>query len=116
MSDSAQSPIFIRTEAFALWLLSHLKGYPRQERFRLTARIEGAMFSFHESLLYAAKTNQTVEYLQKADAELDMLRTYLRFALELQYIDPEKYHYIAEQMSEIGRLLGGWLKKPRIVL
>lgn len=94
-----------------LWMLHHVKHYPRDERFRLTARIEQVMFTFHESLLYAAKMKETAYYLRKADAEFDMLRTYLRFALELKYTTPDQYQYIAEQMTEIGRLLGGWLKK-----
>ena len=106
-----QSPLFVRTEAFMLWLLGHTRKFPREERFRLAARIEQTIFSFHESLLYAAKTSQSRNYLSKADAELDMLRTYLRFAVELGYTTPEQYAYIAEQTSEIGRLLGGWLKK-----
>ncbi len=106
-----QSPIFVKTEAFMLWMLHHVKQFPREERFRLTARIEQVMFTFHESLIYAAKTKETAHYLRKADAEFDMLRTYLRFALELKYTTPDQYQYIAEQMTEIGRLLGGWLKK-----
>jgi four helix bundle protein len=106
-----QSPIFIKTEAFMLWLLHHVQKFPREERFRLAARMEQVMFTFHESLLYAAKTRETAHYLRKADAEFDMLRTYLRFALELKYTSPEQYKYAAEQMTEIGKLLGAWLKK-----
>lgn len=106
-----QSPIFIKTEAFMLWMLHHVKQYPREERFRLTSRIEQALFTFHESLLYAAKTNETAHYLRKADAEFDMLRTYIRFAVELKYTSPRQYEYIAAQVTEIGKLLGGWLKK-----
>lgn len=94
-----------------LWMLHHIKQYPREERFRLTARIEQVMFTFHESLLYAAKTNETSYYLRKADAEFDMLRTYIRFAVELKYTTPSQYEYIAQQTTEIGKLLGGWLKK-----
>ncbi len=106
-----QSPIFVKTEAFMLWLLNHVKQYPREERFRLTARIEQTLFVFHESLLYAAKTEEAARYLRKADAQLDMLRTYLRFALELKYTTPDQYRYIAEQTTEIGKLLGGWMKR-----
>lgn len=94
-----------------LWLLHHVQNFPREERFRLAARIEQIAFTFHESLLYAAKTKETAQYLRKADAEFDMLRTYLRFALELKYTSPDQYHYAAEQMTEIGRLLGAWMKK-----
>jgi hypothetical protein len=67
------------------------RDFPREERFRLTARIEQIAFTFHESLLYAAKTGETAHHLRKADAEFDMLRTYLRFALELKYTSPDQY-------------------------
>jgi hypothetical protein len=108
---SQQSPIFIKTEAFMLWLLQHTRKFPREERFRLAARIEQVLFTFHESLLYAAKTTETTFYLHKADAEFDMLRTYMRFAVELKYTTPDQYRYISEQTTEIGKLLGGWMKK-----
>lgn len=94
-----------------LWMLHHVKGFPREERFRLTARIEQMLFTFHESLLYAAKTAETAHYLSKADAELDMLRAYLRFAVELSYTSPDQYEHIADHTTEIGKLLGGWMKK-----
>jgi hypothetical protein len=106
-----QSPIFIKTEAFMLWMFQHTRKFPREERFRLAARIESTLFTFHESLLYAVKTTQKLHYLQKADAEFDMIRSYVRFALELTYTSPDQYRYIAEQMTEIGKLLGGWMKK-----
>ncbi len=108
---SQQSPIFVKTEAFMLWLLQHTRKFPREERFRLAARVEQVVFTFHESLLYAAKTRETAHYLRKADAEFDMLRTYLRFALELRYTTPDQYQFAADQTTEIGKLLGGWMKK-----
>jgi len=106
-----QSPIFIKTESFMLWVMHHAKQFPREERFRLTTQIEQIMFTFHQSLLYAVKTKDTMHYLQKADAEFDMLRTYFRFAVELKYTSTDQYKYVAEQMTEIGKLLGGWMKK-----
>jgi hypothetical protein len=107
----AQSPLFVKTETFMLWLLHHTQKFPREERFRLASRVDQVLFTFHESLLYAAKTKETAHYLRKADAEFDMLRTYLRFALELKYTSPDQYHHAAEQMAEIGKLLGAWMKK-----
>jgi hypothetical protein len=106
-----QSPLFVKTESFMLWLLKHTQKFPREERFRLAARIDQTLFTFHESLVYAAKTGDAAYFLAKADAELDMLRTYLRFALELHYTSPQQYQYVAEQLTEIGKLLGGWLRK-----
>lgn len=111
MSQQSQSPIFVKTEAFMLWLLHHTQNFPREERFRLASRVELIAFTFHESLIYAVKTQATAQYLRKADAEFDMLRTYMRFALELKYTTPDQYRYISEQMTEIGKLLGGWMRK-----
>lgn len=106
-----QSPIFVKTEVFLLWLFRHSRTFPREERFRLSARMEEVAFRFHESLLYAAKTAKASEYLHKADAELDMLRTYFRFSLELRYTSAGQFQYAAECMKELGRLLGGWQKQ-----
>ncbi len=110
---SQQSPIFVKTEAFMLWLFQHTNKFPRDERFRLAKRIDDAIFAFHENLIYAAKTSETRQYLQLADAELDKLRTYLRFAVELNYTSPKQFQYSAEQTTEIGKLLGGWVKIMR---
>lgn len=106
-----QSPIFAKTEFFLLWLFQHTKKFPREERFRLAARTESVAFTFHESLLYAVKTNNLKQYLPKADAELDMLRTYLKLSLELTYTAPKQYQYAAQLMTELGRLLGAWMKQ-----
>ena len=108
---SKQSPLFVKTEVFMLWLFQHTRKFPREERFRLAARIEQVAFLFHESLLYAAKTQDVKHYLQKADAELDMLRSYMRFSLELTYSSAKQYHHAAEALSELGKLLGAWLKQ-----
>lgn len=108
---SVQSPIFVKTETFMLWLFQHTSKFPREERFRLAARIELIAFTFQENLIYAAKTKDLEKYLSKADAELAMLRSYLRLSLELKYTTPKQYHYTAELIAELGKLLGGWLKQ-----
>lgn len=108
---SAQSPLFVKTEAFIAWLLNHTSKFPNRERARLARQIENAIFGFHSHLIYAAKTDQTLVYLRFADAELDKLRAYLRLALEMGYTSPDQYEYIAGQIIEIGKLLGAWIKK-----
>jgi four helix bundle protein len=107
---SEPSPIFVKTETLIVWLLPHTQKFPKAERFRLAKRIDDTIFAFHESLIYATKSKDRRYYLTRGDAELDKLRTYLRLALELKYITPQQFHYAAQQMLEIGKLLGGWIK------
>lgn len=108
---SKQSPIFIKTEAFLLWLIQHTEKYPKHERFRLAKRIEDAAFEFHACLLQAVNPRQDkAEQLANATVELNKLRTYLRLAVECRYTSHGQYGYIAQQLTEIGKLLGGWQK------
>ncbi len=106
-----QSPIFIKTEAFMAWLFEHTAKFPRHERFRLAKRIEDALFDFHAALVMATNTAEPRLYLIQADTQLNLLRAYLRLAVELKYTTPKQYQHTTEHTSEIGKLLGGWMKK-----
>jgi len=107
----SQSPIFVKTEAFMKWLLEHTAKYPKHERFRLAKRIDDALFDFHSLLTLAVYNPHESDWLKQADVRLQLLRTYLRLAVELRYTDPQQFHYAAEHLDELGKLLGGWLKK-----
>lgn len=108
---ATQSPIFVKTEAFMVWLLNHTGKFPKDERFRLAKRIDDALFDFHKSLTQAAYETSAKAHLRQADLHLQLLRTYLRLALELKYSSPDQFHCAAEHLDEIGKLLGGWMKK-----
>ncbi len=94
-----------------IWLLAHTAKFPKEERFRLAKRIDDALFDVHKSLTMAVYRSETKPHLQEADLHLNLLRAYLRLALELKYTAPNQYRHATEHISEIGRLLGGWLKK-----
>lgn len=94
-----------------VWLFDHTAKFPKHERFRLAKRIEDASFDFHLCLLRAAQTDTPKPHLQEADIHLNQLRAYMRLAVELKYTTPKQYQHAAEYTGELGKLLGGWLKK-----
>ena len=110
MNDKQQSPIFAKTSNFLLWLLQHTEKFPKGERFRLTKRIEDAAFDFYEVLIRAVKSGNKKRLLLAADLELDKLRLYLRLAHSRKLTDNAQYLFAAEALTEIGKLLGGWMK------
>jgi hypothetical protein len=105
-----QSPIFVKTETFIVWLLAHTGKYPKSERFRLALRIEDAIFALHEHLIRAAQVNHARQELLEADIELDKLRSYLRLSHESHLMNADQFGYSASQTTEIGKLLGAWIK------
>jgi hypothetical protein len=106
-----QSPIFSKTYDFTLWLMQHTERFPKHERFRLAKRLDDTALDFYHLLIQAARNSgQRKALLAQADLRLDMLRLYFRLAVGRKLTSPQQYHFAAGQLTEIGKLLGGWLK------
>lgn len=68
---------------------------------------------FQDNLFEAQSCRGKARYmlLQKCDAALNRLRLYLRLALQWQWFSTGQYQHVSLMVSELGRLLGGWIKQ-----
>lgn len=105
-----QSPIFTRTYDFIAWLIPLTIKFPRSQRFVMAATLQREALQFQELLIEAARKKEKHELLLSADAELDKVRTHLRLSLEMGLLQSAQYEHAARMMTEIGKLLGGWMK------
>ncbi len=111
-AESTASPIFSKTCDFILWLLNHTEKFPKSERFRMAKRLEDTAFEFYELLITAARSAQRKrQVLLQADLVLDKWRFYVRLSHARKLTSVAQYRYAAGELVEIGKLLGGWLKK-----
>jgi O6-methylguanine-DNA--protein-cysteine methyltransferase len=106
-----QSPIFVKTYAFVLWLQPLAANFPRHQRAGLARRLEDSALNFYERILEAGKSKSDPRLLRAADLELDKVRFYLRMSKDLKSISLGQYAHAAELVVEIGKLLGGWMKR-----
>ena len=58
----------------------------------------------------SAKKDWKSPLVEKASAKLSLLKILIRLSADLKIIDRAKYIKLQEQLQEIGRMLGGWLK------
>lgn len=105
-----QSPIFSRTYDLIAWLIPLTIKFPRSQRFVMAATLQREAIRFQELIIEAAHQRNKSELLESADAELDKVRTHLRMSLEMELIQSGQYEHAARMLTEIGRLLGGWMK------
>jgi len=78
----------------------------------MAKRIEEAVLNFYDTLLLAVKEERNrKEILNKAGFELERLKHYIRLCKDLNILSIRHYEYSSKEIVEIGRLLGGWLKK-----
>ena len=110
--NSIETPLFFKTHDLNVWLLLHTQRFPRHLRHSYTQRLENLAFEFEECLLMANQSRGTTrrQFLQTADGKLTCLRAFLRYARALELLGGRQIHYAAEQLDQLGRLLGAWLK------
>jgi hypothetical protein len=107
-----ESPIFVKTYDFLLWLLPQVQHFPRSQRFGLAERVQHAALDFQELLISAGMSSGLArrEKLHQADVLLAQLRFWSRLSSDLHFISLKQYEHASRMLVEIGRLLGAWIK------
>lgn len=107
-----ESPIFAKTHDLLQWLVPTTLKFPRQHRFSLALRTQAAAFDLQDHLVAAAtdKARQR-QHLVAADVSLNQLRQRLRLTHTLELLSDGQYRHVSAMTAEVGRLLGGWLRK-----
>ena len=103
-----ESPIFLKSFETLEWILQHTMKFPKQQRFVMAKRIEEAALAFHDDLIWASKATEKISVLADADFHLERLKVYNRLAMKLKLSSFAQYEYLAKELDELGKLLGGW--------
>ncbi len=106
------TPLFVKTHDFVVWLFNHSQRFPKSLRHSYTVRLEQAVLDFEEAILAAnaSRGEGRRRWLERADAKLVILRSLLRYTIDWKLLGGNQYQYAAEAIDELGRLLGAWLK------
>jgi hypothetical protein len=108
-----QSPLFAKTYDFLLWLIPLTLKFPKAHRFLLAERLGAMALDFYDLILEAALEPEFQhERLNQADRQLTRIRLYVRLSHDLHCLSLGQYEHAARLMDEIGRLIGGWKRKP----
>ena len=105
-------PIVHKTYELYRLLHSYEKSISKTQRYTLWQKCENTAISALEGLIqtkYIAQ-DRRIAQLSRTSAQIDMLRMYLRLALDIKIINQKKYFALQGQIDEIGRMLGGWIK------
>lgn len=86
--------------------------FNKKYRYTLGGKIDRYFLETLELLFTASylSKDQKLPYLQKSAIKLDLLKFFLQLSWELKTLDNKKYIILSEQLNEIGKMLGGWIK------
>lgn len=87
-----------------------LEQFPKSQKFSLAQDIKKCMDHIMRLVVTANKKYTKKTTLQELDVEVATLKIYIRMARDLRYLPTKKYDTWAVKITEVGRILGGWIK------
>ncbi|MCJ2375656.1 diversity-generating retroelement protein Avd [Vibrio sp. ZSDZ34] len=97
---------------YLIWLIPKLDQFPKNRRFSLGEKIERCALALLSCLVEAgyATTRHKLQWLDKANRNLNLLRHLWRLSFELKVINIKSYETGSQYVVDIGNQVGGWRK------
>lgn len=99
-------------DTYNIWQ-KYLTQFPKANRFTIGSKIDVLFLEAVEYTFLASYTH-TLEkqiLLNKSISKIDLIKLLLQLSWEIKALDNKKYTHLAEQFSEIGKMLGGWKRQ-----
>ena len=105
--------IYEKVNKMIIYSKNLLIKYPKSERFDLCTDIKQTLYKILRETIYAWKINDLKErtrILNNIDLELIFLKSLVRISYEFKYITEKNFLVWSENIAEIGKMIGGWIK------
>ena len=107
----ADTPVVVqKAYEFNVWMIQKAGSFPKSYRFTIGDRLVDCVVEILMRLVDAAYSRDKAGILTEVNGALNRLRYLLRLAKDLKLLTLEPYGYAAENVDEIGRMVGGWRK------
>jgi len=104
-------PLFTKTYDIAGWIMDRTQKFPKSTRFTFGQRIDNLVLDVLEAVVDACYSKRSSAVMHEANRKLSRLRILLRMSADRRYLSLRQYHFAGEKIDEIGRMIGGWLKR-----
>lgn len=103
--------VYKKTESLLYRMYPVLINYPKSEKFALCQQIKDCIYSILKTVsLGNSVKSKRLTYLQEADGHLQVLKVLIRLSKHRKYITIGFYESIDLQLTEINKLLSGYIK------
>ncbi len=113
MSSMKDLIIYQKFYDLILYAFPIINKFPKNQRFMLGQQIQNCLLDIAKLIIQAneyGKNQYRLNTLYQIDIELEKLKLFIRLCVDLQFINFHRYSVFCSKFSEIGKLLGGWIK------
>jgi four helix bundle protein len=103
--------VYRRSEELLNRVYPALNNYPRHEKFSLVSEIKNCFYSLISNIaLGDSIKSKRKGYLQEADGNLQVLKVLFKLSLRRRYVSKGFYRDIDDELSQIGKMLGAYIR------
>ena len=107
---SEQAPIITKTYDLIKYCIPLLAKFPRDQKFFLGDQWQKLLMEILDAFLEAYYSKKKLHLLLPVNLKLEKLRFRIRLCHDFKCISNKQYGLLSENVNEIGRMLGGWIK------
>ncbi|UCE05288.1 MAG: diversity-generating retroelement protein Avd [bacterium] len=105
--------IITKTYDLLKYSIPILSRFPRDQKFLLGDQFQKLLTDILDSFIEAYYSKKKLPILIPVNLKLEKLRYRIRLSHDFKYISNKQYGQLSEKVDEIGRMLGGWIKKEQ---
>lgn len=110
---NSEIPAVTKLYDIILWLMPQVEKFPRDLKFTLGDRVISTLLDSLEMIVEAAYSRDKQHLLRKLNLQLEKLRYLVRLSKDVKAMNIKKYAFISNEIDELGRMVGGWIKAER---
>jgi hypothetical protein len=103
--------VLVKWYDFTKWVLGHVDNFPKNQRFVFGQRLADGVITILELIVEATYSERKSQILLEVNRRLEVLRWLLRLAFDRRLLASKQYASSSEQLTECGRMIGGWYKQ-----
>jgi len=114
MKDFRQLTIWQRSHQLTLAIYKLTRTFPSDERYGVTSQLRRSMSSVPANIAEGCGRDSELElkrYLDIAHGSASEADYHLQLATDLGYLMPEEYQPLAQEVSELKRMIGAFARK-----
>ena len=104
-------PVIQKTYDLIKYYIPILNRLPKNHKFALGDRIIAELYNLLEGLITAQYSGEKLNLLKALNGKLSILRYQTRLLHDFKLITTKRYQFITQQLNEIGKNLGRWIKQ-----
>ena len=106
--------VFRKTEELLYRIYPRLVNYPKSEKFSICQDIKNSFYRMLGSIaLGNSVKSKRLTYLQEADGHLQVLKVMMKLSRQRKYISDGFFKEVDLTLTEINKLLSGYIKSVK---